>query len=212
MENEQGEMRRSGAILRGIGMLLLFLGMFLFIMTMFPFLYGLTLDPIFSTIGLGLGFIGFILIFISMFLRTIKKYETFSFLKCTKEFCTYEEVRDFRKNDFVFKELERKCKKCSSPLYINQIAHLPLKRYDEKKYPIKDKKFDKEKEVFITKTVVKCDSPECSFEVMRDFQDGDVIFKHLEDMTCKKCGSGLIIGNIFHISEEDLKELIEVKA
>ena len=211
MEDERGEMRKSGSILRGIGMLLMFLGMFLILMVMFPFLYGINLDQIFSWIGLGLAMGGFVFLVLSFFLRIIKKHETFTFIKCSKEDCKYEEIRDFRKGDYIFKELTRNCKKCGSNLYVDQIAHLPLKKYHKKEYPIKDRKLDKEKEVFITKTVVRCDNEQCDFEEIRDFQENDVIFEVLEGQKCKKCNSILYVHEIYKISEEKFNEMIKVK-
>ncbi|NHI93230.1 MAG: hypothetical protein EAX96_12090 [Candidatus Lokiarchaeota archaeon] len=212
MEEDRGEMRKSGSILRGIGMFLMIMGMFFVIMVMFPFLYGITLDQSFSFIGFIMAIVGFGLLFISMFLRIVKRYESFSFLKCSLEKCEYNEVRDFHKGDYVFKELERTCKKCGSNMYINQIAELPLKMYKTEEYPIKDKKPDKDKEKFITKTLIKCDDPSCDYEETRDFQENDVVFKKIENKKCSKCNSLLYIHEIHDISEEKLKTLIEEKS
>ncbi|MHA1800069.1 MAG: hypothetical protein ACTSVY_16630 [Candidatus Helarchaeota archaeon] len=217
MLNDKGEQRKIGKIFRFIGMLILMIGMFLIMITVFPFFYGINLEPalnqLLSMVGFGFGIVGFILISLSMFLRIQKRFETFTFLKCMDDQCNYQEVRDFRKGDYIFKELERKCKKCKSNLYIYQIAHLPLKKYQTEEFKIKDRDYeDKKEDKHITKTILKCVDPNCKFEQIRDFQKGDIVFKELEGKKCTICNSNLYISEIFYITEENFKELIENKA
>jgi len=46
------------------------------------------------------------------------KYETVSILKCSK--CDYTEIRDFKRGDYVFKEMGD-CRECYGKLYIKAI-------------------------------------------------------------------------------------------
>ena len=207
MSEEKGVPTKLGKILRGIGLLLSFLGFFLTIMVFFPYLYGISLDMIFAYIGMGLIVVGMIMTVVSAFLRTLKKYQTFSYLKCETDTCDYKEIQDFRKGDFVFKRINRNCKKCSTKLEIYQIAHIPTKDYKIQETIIKDKELKPEKETYITKTVVKCNESSCTYEEIRDFKAGDTIFKELDAKKCQTCNSMLYINNIFNITEEKFNKL-----
>ena len=146
MSEEKGESTKLGKILRNIGMFLTFIGIFITMMVFMPYLYGISLDMIFAYIGMGMIFGGMVLTVISAFLKTFKRYQTFSYLKCETETCDYKEIRDFRKGDFVFKEIDRNCKKCGTKLYISQIAHIPTKDYKIKETIIKDKELESKEE------------------------------------------------------------------
>ncbi len=207
MSEEKGKPTKLGTILRNIGMFLTFIGFLLTIMVFFPFLYGISLHINFAFIGMALVVIGMVMTVASAFLKSLKKYQSFSFLKCETEACDYKEIRDFRKGDFVFKEIDRNCKKCGTKLYVSQIAHLPTKDYKTQEVKIKDKKLKPEKEKYITKTVLKCNKSNCAREEIRDFQVGDVIYKELDAQTCHACNSKLYVDNIFHITEEKFNKL-----
>lgn len=207
MSEEKGEPTKLGKILRNIGLFLTFMGIFITMMVFMPYLYGISLDMIFAYIGMGMIFGGMVLTIISAFLRSFKKYQTFSYLKCETETCDYKEIRDFRKGDFVFKEIDRSCKKCGTKLHVAQIAHIPTKDYKIKDLKIKDRKLKPEKEVFITKTLIKCNGSNCNYEEIRDFKDGDTVFKELDAQACKTCRSPVYVENIFNITEEKFNKL-----
>jgi len=207
MSEEKGKPTKLGKILRNVGMLLSFIGFFLTIMVFFPFLYGISLDMLFAYIGMGLVLAGLIMTIASAFFRSLKKYQTFSYLRCEAGTCDYKEIRDFRKGDFVFKEIDRNCKKCGTKLQVFQIAHIPTKDYEIKDIEIKDKELKPEKEKFITKTVIKCNESSCIYEEIRDFKVGDTIFKELDAKMCQTCNSKLYITNIFNIAEEKFNKL-----
>ncbi len=52
-----------------------------------------------------------------------------------------------------------------------------------------------------TFTEVRCDSKNCDFKEIRNFERGDYILKAL-NIHCPKCGSGLTIHGIYTIKEE----------
>ncbi len=52
-----------------------------------------------------------------------------------------------------------------------------------------------------TVTEIHCDSPECEFKEIRDFESGDYILKSLE-VTCPKCQGTLTIQGVYVVREE----------
>ncbi len=52
-----------------------------------------------------------------------------------------------------------------------------------------------------TVTEIRCDSPECEFKEIRDFESGDYILKPL-GTTCPKCQGSLTIQGVYVVREE----------
>ena len=52
-----------------------------------------------------------------------------------------------------------------------------------------------------TITEIRCDSPECNFKEIRDFERGDYILR-LVDVPCPKCGGSMTVEGIYVIREE----------
>ncbi|MHA1410195.1 MAG: hypothetical protein ACTSQY_07825 [Candidatus Odinarchaeia archaeon] len=98
-----------GAILMGVGALLLFYAV---------------VDPAFLWLGMigGMILLMFAFNLLSIGLRPppplIQKVNTVTVIKCYS--CDYTEIRDFKKGDYIFKELGE-CPKCSGVKYIKTI-------------------------------------------------------------------------------------------
>ncbi|MGQ4915176.1 MAG: hypothetical protein ACP6IU_10620 [Candidatus Asgardarchaeia archaeon] len=61
-------------------------------------------------------------------------FKVISIIKCTN--CEYQEVRKFKRGDFIFKKLD-KCSKCNGgTLYIHNIYAVPLSPKKEQKEEI----------------------------------------------------------------------------
>jgi hypothetical protein len=52
-----------------------------------------------------------------------------------------------------------------------------------------------------TVTEILCDSPDCDFKEIRDFEKGDYILKPLE-LTCPKCTSSMTIQGVYIVRPE----------
>ncbi|TFF86707.1 hypothetical protein EU519_00975 [Candidatus Thorarchaeota archaeon] len=53
-----------------------------------------------------------------------------------------------------------------------------------------------------TVTEIICDSPECDFKELRDFEEGDYILKHM-DVSCPKCEGSMTIQGIYIVREKE---------
>jgi hypothetical protein len=60
-----------------------------------------------------------------------------------------------------------------------------------------------------TITEVRCNSPNCDFKDIRDFQKGDYVLKPL-DTKCPKCGSMMTIEGVYIVKEEEEKEKSDI--
>lgn len=137
--------------------------------------------------------------------KEIRKLEEFTTIKCQNSLCKHTIIRDFKKNDFVFKELKDSCPKCNSIMYITDISSIPIKKIKEE--PIKDfrskkPKLDKKEKKYKTITTLKCENSECDLIKTRDFKLNDYVFKKIDNITCSKCGSTLYISEISHTIPE----------
>ncbi|MHA1129371.1 MAG: hypothetical protein ACTSQ8_07665 [Candidatus Helarchaeota archaeon] len=63
------------------------------------------------------------------------EFSSISLLKCSSTDCKFTRGKDFEKDEYVFKELDEKCPKCNSNLYIAAIFEVEKKpkREQEKK-------------------------------------------------------------------------------
>ena len=208
MAFDEEEKSKSSSIFQTIGIILFFISFFL-ILSGLGFMPNFPKDQNLLNYGMTLfapAFFFLILSVLTVLGKEIKKSEVFTTIQCQNSSCKYVLIRDFKRNDFVFKELEDYCPKCSSPCYITEVSSIPIKNFKEK--PIKGlrskkPKVDKKERKFKTITTLKCENSECNFIKMRDFKLKDYVFKKIDDKTCFKCGSNLYISEISHKNPEE---------
>lgn len=166
-------------------------------------------DKNFLNYGMFLLAPAFFILFLSILTgagKGVKKFEVFTSIKCQDSSCKYVLIRDFKRNDFVFKQLEDLCPKCNSHIYIADISSIPTKKFKEipeKALRSKKPKQDKKEKKLKTITTLKCDNSECNFIKTRNFEPNDYVFKKIDDKTCSKCGSVLYISKISHTDPEE---------
>jgi len=118
-------------IFMGIAMLLIFLGFSG--LWWGPILPGL--DPLYMLI------LGFLLLLVSAPLLVMAQagaikpeFNTISLVRCSNApDCKFIKGRPFEKDEYVFKDLDEKCEKCNSPLYIAAIFEIERKQKEPKK-------------------------------------------------------------------------------
>ncbi len=209
MAHDEEKGSKSSSIFQAIGIVLLLISCFL-IFSSLGLIPGFPSDQEFLNYGMFLLAPAFFLLFLSIMLgfnKGISKLEAFTLISCENSSCKHTIIRDFQKNDYVFKELEEKCSKCGSNSYIEKITLMPTKKVKEtieKGLRAKKPKMTKEEKKFKTVTTLKCENSECDFSKIRNFELNDYVFKTFDDMNCSKCGSTLYISEISHKKSENL--------
>ncbi|MHA1299118.1 MAG: hypothetical protein ACTSO9_06755 [Candidatus Helarchaeota archaeon] len=202
-----GEQSKIGSIFQTIGAILLFISFFLIFIGL-GLIPGFSPDQNFLNYGMFLIAPAFFILFLSVLTslnKDIKKFESFTTIKCENTSCKHTIVRDFKINDFIFKKLDKKCPKCQSNMYIVEISSFPVKKIKElpeKGINPKKPKISKKEKKLKTITTLKCKNIECDFKKTRNFKIYDYIFKSFSDESCPRCGSVLYISNISHKDPE----------
>ncbi|MHA1145471.1 MAG: hypothetical protein ACTSRW_12085 [Candidatus Helarchaeota archaeon] len=211
--SEEGELTKASKLFQTIGFIIVVTGAIMLLLSFYlnPTQFFGIPQEISAIISGALLSVGFILmmagIFVMSFLGTRKlviKRETFSILKCSSpSSCEEIIIRDFKKGDHVFKELDETCIQCNQPYYISAIVHTPLKKPpkppDYEKFRVG--KF-KQRKKYRTETVIGCLNHECDEKISRAHEESDYIFKPVEQ-TCSQCGQQM---KILEISDHILKE------
>jgi len=111
-------------LLMGVGMVFTMLGISSFIYGGIAFM-----DPVYMLlVGLMLLFAGVPLLAFAQQGVIKPEFNTVSLVRCTNvPDCKYTEGRKFERGDYVFKELDEKCKKCNSQLIITAIFDVEKK-------------------------------------------------------------------------------------
>ncbi|MHA1380308.1 MAG: hypothetical protein ACTSRG_18210 [Candidatus Helarchaeota archaeon] len=203
---QKGESRTS-SIFQTIGAVLLMIAIFLVFagLGMIP---GFPPDQDFLNYGMFLVVPAFFILLLSVFSglnKDANNMEVFTTLQCKESSCKQIIIRDFKINDYVFKEVDEICPKCKSKMFISDISSIATKKIKErpeKSFKSKKPKIDKKEKNLKTITTLKCKNSGCDFLKTREFLINDYIFKTFNDQKCPKCGSSLYISEISHKNTE----------
>ncbi|NVM55619.1 MAG: hypothetical protein HWN66_18065 [Candidatus Helarchaeota archaeon] len=141
----------SARFLKFFAYILMGTGLIFTMLAMSSFFMGLSLDflePIYMLlIGLLLLFAGVPLLAVAQQGIIKQEFDTLSIIKCTGlPDCKFVRAKKFERGEYIFQELEDKCEKCNSPLYIAAIFEVdktpPKQKQEEAKKDQESQKKD----------------------------------------------------------------------
>ena len=137
----EAKLSTTGKILKYLAYILMIIGMGLLMLGISSFFFGVTppLDPVYMIlIGVMLLFAGFPMLAMAQQGMIKPEFDTISLIKCsTTPECKFTRAKKYERGEYIFQDLEKKCEKCDSPLYIAAIFEVekkqPKRKLEERK-------------------------------------------------------------------------------